>query len=152
LQSQSQQILGARFSDDSLALLLLPLPPFAYTHYHIHSSTSVITLIDTGLRDYCLCQGRILPKLLKQSSTSSERSCSLRVRELATLQDEDSGSETTIQIHHSRAGTLSQIRARIHDTCCRHPTSVVAATHPFPPFRVNWIIMHAYADSSQTSS
>jgi hypothetical protein len=24
--------LGARFSDDSLALLLLPLPPFAYTH------------------------------------------------------------------------------------------------------------------------
>jgi hypothetical protein len=127
---QSQQTLGARFSDDSLALLLLPLPPFAYTHYHIHSSTSVIALIDTCLGDYCLCQ----------------------VRELATLQDEDSGSETTIQIHHSRAETLSQIRARIHDTCCRHPTSVVAATHPFPPFRVNWITMHAYADSSQTSS
>jgi hypothetical protein len=62
---QSQQTLplapGSRTTASHFScFLFLHLP--TRTNYHIHSSTSVITLIDTCLGDDCLCQHRLIPR------------------------------------------------------------------------------------------
>jgi hypothetical protein len=146
---QSQQTLplapGSRTTASHFScFLFLHLP--TRTNYHIHSSTSVITLIDTCLGDDCLCQHRLIPRKKisgkSQHYTAGSGERVTRVTLLTSLRKRGRDSTPSYSSGHVITTTSKIMRYMLFS----------ARLIRSPPFRGNWIIMPAYADSFKAAS